>query len=307
MGVIFSLQRSPKSDQHPASDEGILLKGEGSRAILLIHGLTGSPAELAFVARSFHREGYTVFVPRIAGHGASIFELKKKKWEAFHTSMREAFQKLRSLCDEDASIFVGGLSMGALLALLLAQENPSQVAGVISFSATLFFDGWNVPWTNRLLPIAFHTPLKHFFYFKEESPYGLKSESARRHVDACYRDAKLDDDSDASRNGYAFFPVALFCELQRLVTYLTPRLSGINAPLLLFQAVEDDMTSPRNSEFIRDNVNSAVCELILLEDSYHVITADRERYLVAEKAIDFCNRMTMQKTSATSLLTSCPS
>ncbi len=291
MGVLFSLQRSNKTSATPALDEGIFLKGKGPNAIFLIHGLTGSPSELGFVARSFHREGYTVFVPRIAGHGGSIFDLKKKKWEDFHESIRAAFQELQVRCDPDASIFVGGLSMGALLALMLAHDYPTHVAGVVSFSATLFFDGWNVPWTQHLLPIAFHTPLKHCFYFKEEAPYGLKSVSARRHVDASYRDAKLTDHSDAARNGYAFFPVALFCELQRLIAYLIPRLAEITVPIQLFQASQDDMTSPKNSEFIRDKVRSEVKEFVMLDDSYHVITADQERYLVAEKAIDFCNRM----------------
>lgn len=299
MAVIFSLQSAPKSHIPPSLDDGIFLKGKGPHAILLIHGLTGSPSEMAFVARSFHREGYTVFVPRIAGHGDSIFVLKKKKWGIFYDSVRTAFEKLRDECGNEASLFVGGLSMGALLALLLAREYADEIAGVVSFSATLFFDGWNVPWTQYLLPIAFHTPLKHCFYFREEAPYGLKSEAARRHVDASYRDAKLEDYSDASRNGYAFFPVALFCELQRLIRYLIPRLAEVSAPIQLLQATNDDMTSVRNSEFILQKVRSKIKELILLDDSYHVITADQERYIVAEKAIAFCNRIASPLASLT--------
>lgn len=291
MAVIFSLQRAPKTHCSPKLDDGIYLAGKGSKAILLIHGLTGSPSEMAFIARSFHKQGYTVYIPRIVGHGDSIFVLKKRKWQDFYESMRVAFEKLRADCNPETSLFVGGLSMGALLALLLAEEYGEAVSGVISFSATLFFDGWNVPWTHRLLPIAFYTPLKHCFYFQEESPYGLKNETVRRHVHASYSDMKLADYSDAAKNGYAFFPVALFCELQKLIRHLLPRLSRLFTPILLLQAREDDMTSPRNSDYIHKRVASKINKLVLLDNCFHVITADQERYLVAETSIDFCEQI----------------
>jgi carboxylesterase len=75
--------------------------------------------------------------------------------------------------------------------------------------------------------------------------------------------------------------------LQLLVRHLTRRLPDIKAPVQLIQAKDDDMTSVRNSKYIYDRVGSEIKEIVLLYDSYHVITADQERDLVAEKMMNF--------------------
>ena len=50
------------------------------------------------------------------------------------------------------------------------------------------------------------------------------------------------------------------------------------------------MTSARNSQFIYDRVKSAQKELVLLHNSYHVITADQERAQVAQKVEQFFSK-----------------
>ena len=44
-----------------------LVKGED--AVLLIHGLSGSPLEMQFVARTLYKAGFSVRVPRFSKHG----------------------------------------------------------------------------------------------------------------------------------------------------------------------------------------------------------------------------------------------
>jgi carboxylesterase len=68
-------------------------------------------------------------------------------------------------------------------------------------------------------------------------------------------------------------------------------MSRIQTPVQLIQASEDDMTSVRNSQFIHDHVGSAQKEIVLLHDSYHVITADQERRIVARKMDEFFCRI----------------
>jgi len=59
----------------------------------------------------------------------------------------------------------------------------------------------------------------------------------------------------------------------------------------MIQASEDDMTSVKNSQYIYDRVASAQKEIVLLHDSYHVITADQERRKVAQKMNEFFCRV----------------
>jgi carboxylesterase len=246
---------------------------------------------MGFVARHLHRRGFTVHCPRLANHGASLPVLKATRWEECFESVRSAYTKLRERIGPDTPIFVGGLSAGALLALLLADAYHDEIAGVACLSPTLFYDGWNVPWTHRLLPIAYATPLRHFFYFKEEPPYGVKNEGVRRRIHASYGQAKLNEDGDFARNGYPYYPVTLLYQMRRLVRHCVARLPFITTPVQIQQAIEDDITSPRNSKFIYRHIASPRKELILLENSYHIITADQERDRVAEHLEAFCDRV----------------
>lgn len=263
----------------PTTDD-IYLRGTNGAAVILIHGLTGTPNEMHFLANSLHRAGYTVLCPPLAKHGGPLKVLKYAKWQEFYHSARNAFMQVR---DDYRIVFAAGLSMGALLALLLADEFKKEIAGISCLSPTLFYDGWNTPWSRHLLPFGYFTPLKYVLYFKESPPYGIKNQKMQEMVDKHYSKAKIDDIHGVLQYGYPYFPVTLFCQLRLLVKYLTKKLGAIEAPLQLIQAENDDMTSIKNSQFIYDRVKSVKKEIVLLYNSYHVITVDQERTVVAEK------------------------
>ena len=179
---------------------------------------------------------------------------------------------------------------GALLVLLLAEEFGDKISAVSCLSPTLFYDGWNTPWTKHLLPFVFATPLKNCFYFKEERPYGIKNEKIQQLMYRYYSKAGLYDVDHVDRFGYPYFPVTLFYQLHLCVKHLSKKLRNIHNPLQLIQARNDDITSVKNSQFIYDRVQSGVKELVLLDNSYHVITADQEREKVARGAAEFFNK-----------------
>jgi len=112
---VFNLKKS-KTTQ--ASENGFNLKSEGHSTLLLVHGLTGTPNEMKFLGNYFYRRGYTAVCPRLENHGEPIEVLKYTKWEAFYKSVRKAFLELKT----PGPVFTAGLSMGALLSLLLAAE-----------------------------------------------------------------------------------------------------------------------------------------------------------------------------------------
>jgi carboxylesterase len=283
MSIVFAL-RAPSISPIEVPNQGIFMPGRNGRAVILVHGLTGTPNEMRFLAWFLNTHGYTVSCPRLANHGQPLHILKSTRWEEFYASVRKAYQDLRADHDQ---IFAGGLSMGALLALLLADEFPAAVAGVSCLSPTLFYDGWNVPWYHFLLPLGSHTPLRDHVYFKEKPPYGLKNLRIREKVHQYYETADIHDMRDVDRFGYPYFPVRLLGEVRRLVSHLEKRLPTIQAPCQIIQARHDDMSSVRNAQFIYDHVASRRKEIVYLEDSYHVITADQERGKVAQSMLDF--------------------
>ena len=261
--------------------------------VLLLHGLTGSPTELGYLAYSLrHRGGHSVHCPRLVNHGQPLAVLARTTWRQLYSSAKEAFIEARGAARaKRVPLVVGGLSLGAILSLMLAAEFPDDVAGATCLSPTLFYDGWNVPWYCRLIPLVNYTPLKYFSYFRESAPFGLKDEELRRKMAAQYGKMSLRDSAGAASLGYAHFPVRLFCEMQPLIAQCKRMLPKVTSPVLLIQAANDDMTGPRNSEFIRDRVGSAQSELVLLKKSYHVVSADLERAAVADHLQRFCGAL----------------
>jgi carboxylesterase len=187
----------------------------------------------------------------------------------------------------DGPLFVCGLSMGALLALLLAADLPSRLSGVAAISPTLFYDGWNIPWYRKFITAAYAWPLRYVLYWKEDPPYGIKDATMRRFIERQYREGGFHDTERARKYGYPYFPLSLLHQLSLLVRHITPRLGRIRVPVQVIQALEDDMTSIRNAQYIFDAVGSRMKELAVFGESYHVIPADRERETVAAKIAAF--------------------
>jgi carboxylesterase len=289
MSVQFCL-RLKKSPRNPVEEGSLHLRGSNGASVILIHGLTGTPHEVRFLAHFLNKKGYTVFCPRLANHGEPLYVLKKTKWQQLYESVRKIVLEIKQ-SEQHGPVFTAGLSMGALLALLLAEEFPDCISGVCCLSPTLFYDGWNIPWIKYLLPLAAATPLKYITYFKEEPPYGIKNETIRQRIHTYYKNADLHKLEGVVKYGYPFFPVTLLCELNRLIKYLEKKLPAIRTPVQCIQAQHDDMTSVKNSQFICHQIQSKVKEIFLLHNSYHVITADVERETVAEQMEAFFTRI----------------
>ncbi len=292
MSVVFSIGSHIRKNRplpRGQLDGGFSLKGDNASIVILVHGLTGTPNEMRFLANYLNKKGYSVICPRLANHGEPIWILKKTRWQEFYRSVKSVVES-DEVMECPGRVFVSGLSMGALLSLMIAHDYKDRIAGVSCLAPTLFYDGWNTPLAKYFMPLAM-TPLKHLFYFKEEPPYGVMNEAIQQRIHKYYHTATLDDMENVSQYGYPYFPVTLLYQLQLLVRNLKARLPGVEAPVQLIQAKDDDMTSTRNSRYIYDRVSSKVKEMIFLYNSYHVITVDHERDVVAQKMEAFFNNI----------------
>ena len=296
MPVKFSISLDDFKKDYPGrgapTAKGLFFEGTNGSAVVLIHGLTGTPNEVKYIANYLNKSGYTVVCPRLANHGKCMQALKRTTWQEIYISIREVFVS-GELYEFKGPVFAAGLSMGALLALLLADEFRDRIAGVSCLAPTLFYDGWNTPLSSLFFPLAY-TPIRHIAYFKELPPYGIKNEIIQQRIHKYYSQASLDDMTNAEQYGYPYFPVTLLHQLQLLVKYLEKKLPAMTFPVQLIQAKDDDVASVKNSKFIYDRIRSEIKEIVLLYNSYHIITSDQERETVAEKVTAFFNRL--QKT-----------
>jgi carboxylesterase len=256
-----------------------LLEGD-RRGVLLIHGLTGTPMEMRLLAKGLNNAGFTVHGMQLAGHCGDVEDLLATGWRDWYASVEEAADRLLEKVDH---LFVGGLSMGALLSLKLAAERPQQVAGVGVYGATFRYDGWSIPWTARLsflLPLVKKLGIGRDRVFEEQPPYGLRDERLRNQVEAAMRSG------DSTVAGLLGNPWHSLADLYRLSAHVRGLLPKVTAPCLVAHASDDDIASVRNAELVLHGVN-APTELLLLDDSYHMITIDKERRTLIERSARF--------------------
>ena len=263
-----------------AVDRSQYLPG-GRVGILLIHGLGGTPVELRFVAQSLARAGHTVYCPQLAGHCSTPEELRRSTWREWYASVEKAHDRLRDHCDV---ILAGGLSMGGMLALRLAQMRPEAVHGLLLFAPTLKLDGWSMPWYSRALQYIRPLPIKLEFDLPEHEPYGLKDERVRSLVISSMLSG------DAGQAGVFSTPMRSFANFNQLVAQVKPNLAKVRQPTLIVHPRHDDIASLRNAQYLQANLGGLV-DTVVLDDSYHMITLDQQRHIVAERTASFVSRL----------------
>jgi carboxylesterase len=106
-----------------------LFHKSGASGILLIHGFLGSPFEMKYLAKRFIDAGFTVSVPRLPGHGTTLEDMACYGRKDWISAARNAYLFLKQECNE---ISIVGLSMGGILAILLAAEFSPQKIVLIS-------------------------------------------------------------------------------------------------------------------------------------------------------------------------------
>lgn len=269
------------------------IERKGKTGVLLVHGLTGTPTEMKQFGKVIARQGFTVACPEMAGHCSTIEALTKTKWLDWYQSIELAFDALKEECDH---VFIAGLSMGALIALLVAANRKNQVAGVILLSTTFFIDGWNVSKFKQsvLLPIVLYSPLKYFLHWEETSPYGIKDERARALVHAILENR----DSQASdKIGYFKTPATVILESVRMVKATKRILKDVISPTLIVHSTEDDMASLKNAHYTQANIAAETVETFFVDDTYHVLTLDKRKEDVAKRAAHFCKEQVLKQAS----------
>jgi carboxylesterase len=257
------------------TDRSFQLEG-GRTGVLLIHGLTGAPAEVRFIARKLNRQGYTVHAPHLAGHGGQA-ELLTTTWRDWYASVRTAYLKLRESVD---TVFAAGVCVGGALALKLAAEFP-EIGGVAVYSMTFEYDGWNMARWCRWAPaiqLVANLPLIRAVSFAEPYPFGLKNERLRERV------AK--SQGEVIEGALDRFPFAALFQMYRLGRHVERIGERVRAPVLVLHAVEDDMAHPRNAQRLARCLGGSV-EVQMIDDSYHMIHVDKQRDEVAALTTGF--------------------
>jgi esterase/lipase/1-acyl-sn-glycerol-3-phosphate acyltransferase len=218
--------------------------------ILLIHGYMAAPEEMKSCAQYLHGNEFTVFVPRLAGHGTAPEDLAGTSYEQWVESVEEAYVVLRHSCDK---IIIGGFSMGAGLALELACRvkdyqavfavaPPMQLNDLGSYFVPAI-DAWN----SMIKKIRLSSIAKEF----------------------------LENDPENPHINYTRNPVAGIHQLEMLMDQLSPQLKTMEKPVLVVQSRKDPVVSPKGTQRLFEKLGSKVKEYYLFDYDRHGILTGR--------------------------------
>jgi carboxylesterase len=247
------------SREMKASPEPFFLKG-GRVGVLLLHGFTGSPAEMALVAHSLHRNGLSVSVPLLPGHGTTPEDLNRRRWEEWVSHAQSALRELQARCD---TVFVGGLSLGSLIALQLALIDRS-IRGVVLYSPPVLM----------------------------KSPPGLSFHLTKRIVRLVPKGRYQEDDlhdprAPARLCSYDKIPLIALGQVMRLKKKVRASLGRVTCPALVVYSMDDKTIHETSAQITFDGLGSAQKRMVTLRDSGHALTVDGEWKEVAEQTARF--------------------
>jgi carboxylesterase len=265
-------------------------KAKSTIGVLLIHGLTGMPNEMRPVAHALEEMGCQVEVPLLPGHGGGHAELLASNWLDWVKACQESLDRLSLTCEH---VVVGGLSMGALIAVLLAATNEN-VDGVLCLSPTIAYDSINSsnPF-QKLLPLIDLLPLLgKFFYWTEKPPYGLKDERLQRIITKQLEKVRRGEKTDFGQfRTYA----GSLRQLQRLVAQVKLKAADVTCPTLIIHSLEDTLTKPHNAKTLKQWLGTKDKSIIWMDGCDHVLTLDLKKDEVARLCVEFVEKVTKSK------------
>ena len=237
--------------------------GDGPDACLLLHGLTGSPAEVRPVGEALARSGFRAVGPLLPGHGTSAEDLYVVTGREMIRAAEAALLGLHGA----RRLYLCGLSMGALLAIHLASRSWAR-EGLPDFSAlallapAIDFTGPSWAFVN----LVGRLPALPFIISKSRDVQG----------------APPSDDGS-----YAAIPLRWAGELRALSHDALGLAHRVRAPALILHGAMDRTVAPSGSRKLAQRLASPRVEQRILPRSGHVLPLDVESAEVCGAVVQF--------------------
>lgn len=253
-----------------------------SEIVLMVHGLAGTQHDLGSLKQQFLKKGIQVDSFLLPGHGSSPEDLYGMPWQVWVDALKQKYLELKKTY---SVVHMVSICMGSLLVLAVAKLGiMDKREKLVLLSPPVFIDGWSLPWYRNVRYLAYHLPwfLKHY-KIKESEPYGVKNEHIRAIVKRKF----------ARNDGfhYSWIPLYSVRELDRLRNHIMQGLSSIKNQMLIIHAIDDELTSVKSAQYIRDQINlnsdQPTVKVHVLTDSYHMICTDNESNEVFKMTLDF--------------------
>lgn len=249
----------------PTTKKGYELAGEKAEALLL-HGYTGSPYDLKPMASYLSSLGVLVNVPLLKGHGTKprdLFSCTAEDWLTQASIVLEGF-------NEKKPLILGGLSMGALMAIILAGAHK-KVRGLLLFSPAL-----KLTYSAQLTIISAKLGVldKNFSFKKLSGESDINDPIARMKTPA-----------------YPEMPVAGLLEFEKLRVQALDAIKNVTCPIFLAFGKHDSAINAYDSHEAIVGLARTPLVAKFYDRSKHVITLDFDRERLCNDVSAFLSEM----------------
>ncbi len=232
-------------------------------AALLIHGFTGTPAELRDLGFFLNQEfGWTIHAPLLPGHGTTPENLAKVKMENWAQTTHGA---LRRLSKKHAKIHLIGISMGALLCIQAFDKAKFAISSLALLVPALYLKSFQQRWGTPLMRLPGLARLMGMW------PKERKIENLIAYEE------------------YPLLGVRELHRLQQRIKKLPPQKSP---PLFLCYSEKDDVVHPRSIPEIKKILHTDLSKTLPLKESHHVITIGPEKEKLFSEMREFYRSIT---------------
>ncbi|MBE1554863.1 alpha/beta hydrolase [Sporosarcina limicola] len=228
---------------------------KGRRAVLLLHGFTGTSADVRMLGRFLEKKGYTSLAPHYRGHGVPAEELIHTGPEEWWEDVLDGYNRLKDAGYDE--IAVAGLSLGGVFSLKIGYNKP--VKGIVTMCA---------PMSMRTTDQMFEGVLKYAGEYKKYE--GKSNEEIEQEVQALKQQT-----------------MPSLKDLRTFIYDVRDHIDHIYAPLFVVQGSLDDVIDPDSANIIYDTIESADKQMKWYEKSGHVITLGPEKEKLHEDIFEF--------------------
>lgn len=215
--------------------------GKGDHAILAIHGIAGSAAQLREMSKKLAQEGFHVYGVTLPGHGTDPEDLYGMTWRRWYGYVEAEFDRLHEI---HRSVSVMGFSLGAALGVRLAMNRPVEKLICMATPLKLFHDYIPMHYLLKLATV-FGTTARAFPKRLPESEDGPEYLIYKR------------------------IPLEALTTLVDLAFENKPRLGEVKVPALLLHSRRDPASRAKGAQYVYDHLGSEEKRLVWFEQAPH--------------------------------------
>lgn len=231
----------------------------GKRAVLLLHGFTGTSADVRMLGRFLEKKGYTSLAIHYEGHGVTPEELIESGPDQWWQDVLRGYDELIEAGYDEIAVM--GLSLGGVYSLKLGYNRP--LKGIVTMCAPMMMESTDLMFTGVLR------------YAREYKRYEGKTDAI---VEA--EVAQIEEKG-----------MPTIADLRQLVYDVRDEITHLYAPLFVVQGALDKVIDPQSAHVIYNEAESIEKQEKWYAKSGHIVTLGPEKEELHEDIFNFLEKL----------------